>query len=87
MKKLFICHAGGSIPTAEHDDVGIVGMAYIWEGQWFRSPEATANTERNPVMKLRPLFGPRVDVWGDVGCFTEASRVLHEIDDTVTASE
>ncbi|PAB31425.1 hypothetical protein CC205_16355 [Pseudomonas savastanoi pv. nerii] len=76
MRKLFICHAGAGLPAEEQDDMGIVGMAYVWAGEWLRSPEWAEGRERNPVMKLRPLFGPEVDVWGDVGCFTAAEYVL-----------
>jgi len=60
--------------------MGIIGMAYVWDGSWLRSPESTDGTERNPVMRLEPLFGPAVDVWGDVGCFTEVEKVLDLID-------
>lgn len=77
MRKLFICHAGGRLPAQEHGDIGIVGMAYVWEGEWIRSPESTERTERNPVMRLRPLFGPDVEIWGDVGCFTAADEALN----------
>ncbi|WP_090263218.1 hypothetical protein [Pseudomonas panipatensis] len=76
MKKLFICHAGAGLPAHEQDDVGIVGMAYVWEGEWFRTPESVEGRERNPVMKLRPLWGAAVEIWGDTGCFTEAEKVL-----------
>lgn len=76
MRKLFICHAGTGLPVDVQGETGIIGMAYIWSGEWLRSPERAENRERNPVMKLRPLFGPDIDVWGDVGCFTEAESVL-----------
>jgi len=56
--------------------MGIVGMAYVWDGSWIRSPESTEGKERNPIMRLQPVFGPAVDVWGDVGCFTAVERVL-----------
>lgn len=81
MRKLFVCHAGAGLPPGEHDDMGIVGMVYVWEGEWLRSPEWVEGRERNAVMKLRPLFGPDVDVWGDVGCFTEASQALGLVDE------
>lgn len=81
MRKLFICHAGTGLPAKEQDDMGIIGMAYVWEGEWLRSPEWAEGRERNPVMKLRPVFGPDVDVWGDVGCFTAVEQVLNLVDE------
>jgi len=76
MKRLFVCHAGAGFPAAAQDEMGIIGVVYVWTGEWLRSPEAVEKKDRNPVMKLRPLFGPEIDVWGDVGCFTEIEQVL-----------
>lgn len=85
MRKLFVCHAGTGFPVDRHDDMGIIGMVYVWNGEWHRSPEWAEGRERNPVMKLQPLFEPSVEVWGDLGCFTEIERALELVDEDVPA--
>ena len=68
--RYFVCHAGGDDPN---DETGMIGRVYVWRGEWDRSPEDVANRDRNPTMKLVPLWGDEFEVIGDVGCFTEVS--------------
>ncbi|VTT98783.1 unnamed protein product [Gemmataceae bacterium] len=68
MRRFFVCHAGSTDP---HDELGMIGRVYIWNGQWLRSPERVAGRDRNPIMKLRPLWGSKLVVQGDIGSFTE----------------
>ena len=68
--RYFVCHAGGDDPR---DKNGMIGRVYVWRGEWKRSPEQVANRDRNPTMKLVPLWGDDFEVIGDAGCFTEVS--------------
>lgn len=83
MSKIFICQAGADLDTPEgrHEELGIIGMAYYWGGEWIRSPHEVKNRERNPVMKLRPVFGPNVEVYGDVGCFRSILECEHYMEE------
>lgn len=72
MDSYFVCHAGGQTPA---DPQGMIGRMYVWRGEWVRSPEDVAHRERNPTMKLYPLWGDQFLVEGDTGCFT---RVFFE---------
>ena len=69
-ERYFVYHAGGSNPD---NDEGMMGRVYVWRGEWIRSPQEVAHNERDPLMKLRPLWGPKVDVAGPTGCFTEVT--------------
>jgi len=73
-KKIFICHAGSSLENNPSHDNGIIGVAYQWNGEWIRSPSDVEGRDRNPAMKLKPLFGPNVEVYGDVGCFSASEN-------------
>ena len=73
-KKIFICHAGGDINDTH--EIGIIGFAYEWNGEWIRSPEDVEGRDRNPIMKLNPVFNPDIEVYGDVGCFSTVSELL-----------
>lgn len=55
--------------------MGITGMAYLWDGEWIRSPEDVGERESSPIMKFRPVFDPEIEVWGDTHSFTEASKL------------
>ncbi|RUS67245.1 hypothetical protein CUZ56_01188 [Saezia sanguinis] len=81
MKKIFICHAGRhTVSDSEREcDMGVIGMAYVWNGEWIRSPEDVEHTERDPVMILHPIFNPEIQVWGDVSCFTSIERLEAEL--------
>ena len=68
MDRYLVGHAGGTEPD---DDQGMIGRVYVWNGDWIRSPEQVANRDRNPIMKLSPLWGDQPVVHGDIGCFTE----------------
>lgn len=71
MKKIYICHAGAGVSDyAVSDRMGIVGMAYFWEGEWIRSPEEVEGREVDAIMKLRPVFGPHIEIWGDLSCYS-----------------
>lgn len=65
--------------------MGIVGMAYVWDGEWIRTPESVEGKDRNPVMKLRPLWGDDIEVWGDLGCFTKVERVFDSSDERLAS--
>lgn len=67
-ERYFICHAGTDDPT---DITGMMGRVYAWRGEWIRSPRDVATNDRNPVMKLYALWNERLEIVGDVGCFTE----------------
>lgn len=75
MKRIYICHAGGRIEADATHEIGIVGCAYEWNGEWIRTPEEVEERDKNPVMKLKPVFGPDIDVYGDVGCFTSVDEL------------
>jgi hypothetical protein len=49
----------------------MIGRVYVWKGKWLRSPEQVAGRDRDPIMKLYPLWGDQFVVQGDIGSFTE----------------
>lgn len=82
MSRIFICHAGADLdtPDGRHEELGIIGMAYYWDGEWIRPPEEVENREPNPVMKLRPVFGPNTEIHGDVGCFSSIEECEYQME-------
>jgi len=84
VSKIYICHAGADMSTEEglSEPLGIIGMAYYWSGEWIRSPEEVEGitNDRNPVMKLKPVFGPDIEVYGDMGCFSSIKECEFHIE-------
>lgn len=73
-KKYFVCRCGIGPLDEQYAGGGVVGRVYVWDGEWDRSPEAVADRERNPTMKLRPLWphpNELTSIIGDVADFTE----------------
>jgi hypothetical protein len=68
LERYFVCHAGAKDPDS---DIGMMGRAYVWTGEWILSPQAADKRDVNPIMRLYPLWGDLFEVYGDVGCFTE----------------
>ena len=83
MSEIFICHAGAGLEDSKgiQTEMGIIGVAYYWDGEWIRSPEEVENRESNPIMKLRPVFGKNVEVWGDTGCFSSVGECIGYVED------
>jgi hypothetical protein len=48
-----------------------MGRVYSWKREWYVSPEEVGDSERNPVMKVYPVYVTGGAVRADIGCFTE----------------
>jgi len=79
MKELYICHAGAGLEKGKQEEMGIIGMVYLWEGEWIRSPEEVEGRDAEAIMKLRPVFSPEVEVWGDLSCFTPIKYLSEQL--------
>ena len=72
-KEYYLCHSGSPRIEDEKNGIAVLGCVYVFEGVWTRSPEDVKGKDRNPVMRLTPLWRDATDkeIAGDIGCFTE----------------